>query len=98
MSDDNQNENVGDLTEAGVVDATSPEGERTEGSGRTDDLDERAQLSDGVLSPVSTAKGGPTEAADPAANEHRPHPTGPSQHNPDALVEGNRVAGAHDME
>jgi|GEM_PF-4852724 len=98
MSDHNTNENVGDVTESGIVDAAAAEGERTQGSDRTDDLDESADLVDGVLAPGTTAHGGPTEPADPASNEQRPHPAGPSQHNPNALIEGNRVAGTDDME
>ena len=53
---------------------------------------------DETLSPGSTAHGSPTRGAEPGSGEKHPEPTGPSQHNPDALIEGNRVGTPDDME
>ena len=98
MSNHNWDENVGDVTEAGIVDETAPEGERTEGSGRTDDPDERALLIEGSLSPGTTAHGNPVDSDEHGAEHDRRWTTGPSQHNPNALIQGNRVTTAEDME
>ena len=53
---------------------------------------------DETVSPGSTAVGSPTSVGEPAAGEDLPDSTGPSQENPDALVEGNRVTKPDDME
>ncbi len=98
MGNHNWDENSGDVTEAGIVDATAPEGERTAGSGRTDDPDERALLIEGSLSPGSTAHGNPSDSDDHGSDHDRPGSTGPSQRNPNALIRGNRVTTAQDME
>ena len=98
MSNHNWDENVGDVTEAGIVDETAPEGERTEGSGRTDDLDERALLIEGSLSPGTTAHGNPIDSDERESGHDRPGSAGPSQRNPNALIRGNRVTTAEDME
>ena len=98
MSNHNWDENVGDVTEAGIVDETAPEGERTKGSGRTDDPDERALLIEGSLSPGTTAHGNPVDSDEHGAEHDRRWTTGPSQHNPNALIQGNRVTTAEDME
>ena len=98
MGNHNWDENSGDVTAAGIVDATAPEGERTDGSVRTDDPDERALLIEGSLSPGSTAHGNPSDSDDHGSERDRPGSTGPSQHNPNALIRGNRVTTAQDME
>ncbi len=98
MSNHNWDENVGDVTEAGIVDETAPEGERTVGSGRTDDLDERALLVEGSLSPGTTAHGNPSDSDEHESDHARLASAGPSQHNPNALILGNRVTTADDME
>ena len=60
MTHENRDENVGDITEAGIVDADAPEGEHTEGSDRADDVNRGGATVEGALLPGSTASGSPT--------------------------------------
>lgn len=91
-------EYTGDATESGAVDATRPEGERSDGAGGPDDRDERADAPHGALTFGSTAVGSPTtELGESDAPEGSPVGSR-AEENPEALIEGNRVGTAEDME
>jgi hypothetical protein len=86
---------AGSDSESGTVDAGAADGADQSQEHEADVTD------DGSLSPVSSATGSPTsmnsELAPDAGDDHLPD-VDPHSGRPDALIQGNRVATAEDME
>lgn len=103
MSDSTNNYPQGEAgpdSESGPVDAAESDGARESRSGeprssRVGEDDRADTAEDGSLAPTATAVGSPTVDAGTAPGDVHATQT---DHDPSALVEGNRVATAEDME
>ncbi|WP_150306516.1 hypothetical protein [Planctomonas psychrotolerans] len=91
-------EYTGDATESGEVDATQPEGERSDGAGGPDDLDERAEAPNDAVTFGSTAVGSPSPDLERSVDREANPVGSKAESRPEALIEGGRVATAEDME